>query len=218
MNPVVLINPNTDTNTTAMMTGIAAARFREHGIAVVGRTVAAGPPMISEPAALAAAADEVLSTATMAMLEIPDALGIIISAFADPGIEAVRAAVSVPVVGIAGAACRAASAGGTRFGIVSTVPALSPAVSALVAHYGYSDTFTGIRTVNISPEMISRDPAAVVNALIGLAHECVTLDGADSIIVGGGPLGAAAEVIRTRLDVKVITPITAACDEMARVL
>jgi len=216
--PVVLINPNTNTATTTMMTDIAARRLRDHGIDVVGRTVAAGPPIITEPVALAGAADEVLRAATRAMTQIPDASAFIISAFADPGIDAVTAAASVPVIGIAGAAFRAASISNRRFGIVSPAPALSPAVVELVDRYGCSTTFTGIRSVDISPDVISGDPDALVEAMISLAHDCVIMDGAEAVIIGGGPLGAAAEIIRTRLDITVIAPIIAACDEIARLL
>ncbi|HEY9369685.1 MAG TPA: hypothetical protein VIU94_14795, partial [Streptomyces sp.] len=50
---VVLINPNTSTATTQMMTAIAERELGPAGVPVRGVTVARGPRMLTDPAALA---------------------------------------------------------------------------------------------------------------------------------------------------------------------
>lgn len=215
MGPVVLINPNTNTATTEMMTDLAGRRLACHGVDVVGRTVAAGPSMITEPGELADAGEQVLRTGLAAVREIPGVRGIIVSAYADPGLDALTGAVSVPVVGIAGASMRAANRDGRRYGIATVAPALAPAIVDLVHHYRCADGFTGIRTCGIGARQMAAQPDALVTAMVELAERCVTDDGASVVIIGGGPLGAVAEAVRARVQVETISPIAAACAELA---
>ena len=52
--------------------------------------------------------------------------------------------------------------------------------------------------------------ANLAAALKRAAHVVITTDGAEAIIIGGGPLAAAAKELRGRLAVPVLEPIPAA--------
>ncbi|MFD1749345.1 aspartate/glutamate racemase family protein [Salipiger marinus] len=121
--PVLLMNPNSSEATTRAMVAIAARVLPR----VEGWTAPAGPPLLTDPAVLAQAGDLV------AAAEVPEGIAaVIVSAFGDPGQAALAARLAVPVVGIGGAAARAAARGGRRFAVVTHTPALVESIDALM--------------------------------------------------------------------------------------
>ncbi|MFD9245812.1 aspartate/glutamate racemase family protein [Streptomyces sp. NPDC059556] len=214
---MVLINPNTSTATTAMMTALAR-RALGGAFPVRGVTVTRGPRMLTDPAALAAAAPEVVAAGLRATAA-GHCAALLVGAFGDPGAELLRAATDVPVMGLGEAALREASAGGTPFGIATTTPLLADAIAARVADLGLADRYTGLRlTAGGGPEHLSARPELLLDALERAVRACVDRDGARAVVIGGGPLGDAAEELRTRCAVRIVAPIPAACGALARAL
>ncbi|MEU3605428.1 aspartate/glutamate racemase family protein [Streptomyces sp. NPDC035033] len=219
MTLVALLNPNTDGATTAMMAAIARRTLRpEDGYEVRGVTVAAGPPMLVDEEALRASVRHVLDAADR-LLAGPDRVAaFVVSAFGDPGVEELRARTAVPVVGIAEAALREAGADGRRFGIVTTTPGLAAAVDARVARLGWSAQYTGTRLTPGDPRRLAATPGEMTERLAAAVDRCVEDDGAEAVVIGGGPLGEAAEALRHRSPVPVVGPIPAASGEVLRLL
>ncbi|MFF5933029.1 aspartate/glutamate racemase family protein [Streptomyces sp. NPDC012508] len=223
---VVLINPNTSTSTTGMMTAIAR---RTLGPDVRGVTVARGPRMLTDPAALRAAAPEVAAAGGRALAS-GTCRALLVGAFGDPGLAHLRALslalargpvpvpVPVPVVGIGEAALLEAAASGRRFGIATTTPLLAESIVERVAALGLSDRFTGLRLTGGDPQALSADPESLRESLALAVQECVVRDGARAVVIGGGPLGEAADSLRARFETPVIAPIPAACRRLARLL
>jgi len=206
MPDLLLINPNASHATTDMMVGIAQAAMPA-GFRVVGVTAGRGPQMIVDESELAAAALDV----EHAWHATPgEWAGVIVSAFGDPGMERVRAACPAPVVGICEASMREAAAGGRRFGIATVTPRLSAALAAKAVHYGVGDAYTGIRLTAGDPRLLSQDPAALENALADAVRLCIEQDGAEAVVIGGGPLGQAALGLAARFSQPVIAPIDSA--------
>ena len=121
---ILLINPNSSHATTEMMVGIAAAHVPD-GVRVIGATAQKSPLMITTVAALSASADEVVE---IGIGHAADVAGIIVSAYGDPGLETLRASVSIPVVGICEASMIEAAADGRRFGVATVTPELADAI------------------------------------------------------------------------------------------
>ncbi|MFF2777336.1 aspartate/glutamate racemase family protein [Streptomyces sp. NPDC058052] len=221
MTLIGLINPNTDADTTAMMAAIARRTLRpEDGYDVQGITVAAGPPMLVDEEVLRASADHVLDAADR-LLAGPAGdrvAALVVSAFGDPGVEELRARTSVPVVGIAEAALREAGADGRRFGIATTTPGLVAAIGARVTRLGWSRQYAGVRLTPGDPRRLAATPAEMTERLAEAVDLCVREDGAEAVVIGGGPLGEAAEALRHRFPVPVVGPIPAAAREVLRVL
>ncbi|MFD5769108.1 aspartate/glutamate racemase family protein [Streptomyces sp. NPDC127049] len=221
MTLVALINPNTDGATTVMMAAIARRVLRpEDGYDVHGVTVAAGPPMLVDEEVLRASAGHVLDAADR-LLAGPAGdrvAAFVVSAFGDPGVEDLRPRTSVPVVGIAEAAMREAGAAGRRFGIATTTPGLAAAIDARVTRLGWSAQYTGIRLTPGDPRRLAASPAEMTERLAEAVDRCVREDGAAAVVIGGGPLGEAAEALRHRFQVPVIGPIPAAAREIHRLL
>ncbi len=218
---VAVVNPNTDTATTAMMAAIARRTLRpEDGYEVRGVTVAAGPAMLVDEEALRASAGHVRDAADR-LLAGPDGArvaAVVVSAFGDPGVEELRTRLSVPVVGIAEAAMREAGADGRRFGIATTTPRLAAAIDARVRRLGWSAQYTGVRLTPGDPRQLAAAPQDMTDRLAEAVELCVREDGAEAVVIGGGPLGEAAEALRDRFPVPVVGPIPAAAREVRRLL
>jgi Asp/Glu/hydantoin racemase len=211
---VVLINPNTSRTTTGMMASIARRTLRpDEGYEVLGITVAEGPPMLVTEDALRASAPRVL-TAARRVLDGPKGglvRAFVVGAFGDPGVGELRAWAGVPVVGIAEAAMAEAAADGRRFGIATTTPGLAAAIAARVGRLGWSGRYTGLRLTPGDPLHLAARPQDMRERLAEAVGACVTEDGAEAVVIGGGPLGEAAEALRHRFPVPVIGPVPAAC-------
>ncbi|MFE0734916.1 aspartate/glutamate racemase family protein [Streptomyces sp. NPDC058855] len=206
---MVLINPNTSTATTAMMTSLAR-RALGPARPVRGVTVRRGPAMLTDPAALRAAAPEVLAAGLRAAAG-GDCAGLLVAAFGDPGLDLLRAAAPVPVVGIGEAALLEAAAHGTPFGIATTTPLLADAITERVTALGLAGRYTGLRLTTGSPERLSADPVLLLDRLERAVRACAERDGARAVVIGGGPLGEAAERLRPHTPVRLVAPIPAAC-------
>jgi Asp/Glu/hydantoin racemase len=203
---ILLINPNSSDATTAMMVGIARGVVPET-ISVVGATATRSPPMIVTAEALAAAADEVIE---IGMREAGAMAGVIVGAFGDPGLDPLQRQLPIPVVGICEASMLEAATDGRRFGVATTTPDLVAAIGQRARDYGVEHLFTGIRLTAGDPHAVTADAAWLRDALAAAVAQCFDEDGADSVIIGGGPLGQAAEDLAKILARPIIAPIPAA--------
>ena len=94
----LLVNPNTNVATTERMVEIAREAAPPDAV-IKGATAAFGVPLITEPSALAMAADAVEALVRSTDMRPFD--GVIVAAFGDPGLDRIRALVPCRVTGIA---------------------------------------------------------------------------------------------------------------------
>jgi len=203
---LLLLNPNTNLATTALMVERARAGAPA-GVEIDGATVAQGAPLLTDPGLLAAGARAVEEF--VEGLDASRLAGLIVAAFGDPGLDAARARLPVPVTGIAEAAIEEASAFG-RFVIVTTTPLLQEAIAARVAACGASARYVGCRFARGDAAALGRDPPALEAALEAACRDAISELDPGAIVIGGGPLAAAAEALSLRLPVPVIEPVPAA--------
>ncbi|QEI05110.1 aspartate/glutamate racemase family protein [Pigmentiphaga aceris] len=213
MPDILLINPNTSQATTDMMVAIASAHLPS-GFRITGMTAMSGPSMIVNPAELSAAGQQVEQVWKNAGSHWA---GVIISAFGDPGIERVRTSSQVPVVGICEASMREAGANGRRFGIATVTPDLLTAIHADAKALGLSAQYTGARLTPGDPRALAGDALALEAALHSAVLACIE-DGAQAVIIGGGPLGRAAVGLAPHFDIPIIAPIAAAVSQLLKQL
>jgi allantoin racemase len=95
---LLLINPNTTAATTAAMVEIARQEAAG-GTVIDGLTAPSGAPLITDEAALEEAGRAAVSLGPAILADGPN--GVIVSAFGDPGLHALRAVLPMPVTGIA---------------------------------------------------------------------------------------------------------------------
>jgi Asp/Glu/hydantoin racemase len=211
---VLLINPNSSPTTTDMMVAIAqnAARGR---VAVTGATATRSPPMIVTRAALAAAADEVVEIGDRCAAHHA---GIIVSAFGDPGLAKLRQHVPIPAVGIFEASMLAAARDGQRFGVATVTPDLAEPIAERARELKLAALYTGIRCTAGDPLALASDQRGLREALLVAVRACIEQDGAEAVVIGGGPLGQAADWLQPLFDTPIIAPIPCAVDSLIEVL
>jgi Asp/Glu/hydantoin racemase len=111
----------------------------------------------------------------------------------------------------------AASYGGP-FSVVTTTPALLSAISAYAVRLGLGSLLASVATTEGAPEDVMSDSELLVDELERITRIAIIEHGAETIIVGGGPLAAAARTLRDRLSVRMVETIPAAMRRMTAVL
>lgn len=199
-----------NSNTTATVTERIAAEA--HLAAAPGTAITAVTAPFGLPLIVTVADAQVAGTATLAALGAArggyDAA--IIACFGDPGLEAAKERTGVPVLGISEAAFHAASMLGRRFGVVSFTRALQPMYEDCLARHGLAGRCAGFRSgpaFTGDPGTVAEDRASLVMDLI---DEAVRLDGADVVIVAGGPLAGLARSLGPRVSVPLVDGVSAA--------
>lgn len=211
---ILLINPNSLEATTTMMVAIAKSAAVD-GFDIAGATATRAPTMIVSAEALEAAAPEVEEIARARSGECD---GIIVAAFGDPGLAGIKATMKLPAVGIGESSMLEAAENGRRFGVATTTPLLKPKIDALPDALGLRSHYTGTRFTEGDPHELMRDPSLLRSALAGAVEACIAQDGAEAVIIGGGPLGEAARELQLIFTVPVIAPITSAVRRIIRLV
>ncbi len=134
----------------------------------------------------------------------------VIACFGDPGLDAAKELLDVPVLGISEAAFHAASMLGRRFGVVSFTAALQPMFEDCLDHHGLRARCAGFR---MGPGF-SGDPGAVAEErqalLLDLVRQSVEQDGAEAVILAGGPLAGVAAQLQSQVAVPLVDGTAAA--------
>ncbi|GLR87973.1 aspartate/glutamate racemase family protein [Bradyrhizobium iriomotense] len=211
---ILLINPNSSQATTDMMVAIARSAASDR-LDILGATAKRAPAMIVTPEALDAAAAEVVEIA-QARKQTCD--GVIVAAFGDPGLAEVRAAVALPAAGIGESSMLEAAQGGRRFGVATTTPLLGPKIDQLPDGLGLRSLWTGACFADGDPLELARDPARQRAALADTIRTCVAQDGAEAVIIGGGPLAQAARELQPMFEVPIIAPVPSAVARIIRMM
>ncbi len=183
--------------------------------------------ILQGPTSIESAFDEVLcapgllARALQAQAEGVQAL--VIDCFADPGLEALREAVSIPVIGPGQSAMHAAATLGHRFGIVTILDSVVPMIEARARLAGLHAQLAGVRTVDTPVREIAHDHAQLLDRLLQASERSVREDRADAIVLGcTGFLGLASalqEALHARgLPVPVLSPLRTAVGWAATLL
>lgn len=207
MRTIWLINPNTSVLTTDRMVDIARRAAGER-VTVSGLTAPFGAPLITDEAALATAAKAVAAAADT--VRSADVAGIIISAFGDPGLETVKARHACPVVGIAEASMLEAARGGRQFSVATTTPRLVAAIKQRAERYGVGRQLRSVRIPPGDATTLMSDNAGLLVALRRAVTDAIEQDGAEAVIIGGGPLAEAARELALEFAAPIIEPIPVA--------
>lgn len=203
---LALINPNSNADATRFMAEIARGALPAE-FAVSEHTMEDGPAVVSNEAELAAASERVIDRARL--LERNGAEAILVSGFGDPGVRTLKDELSVPVTGIAEAGIAAAGTLGRRFSIITTTDQLEASIAHSVESYGYKDQFASIRITSGDMHTTMANLELLKSALMDTARLCLENDGAEVLLIGGGPLAPAARELAERLSYPVIEPVRA---------
>jgi allantoin racemase len=135
---------------------------------------------------------------------------VIIACFGDPGLEAAREIVDVPVIGICEAALHVASMLAPRFSILTVIPRVINFNQNLVYKYGFERQLASIRTTDLPVEKFARDRVAAQKALTRAGRLAIDEDRAEALLLGCAGMAGLDEVMEQQLGVPVIDGVAAA--------
>ena len=209
---LLVVNPNTSPAATDRIHKVAAATAGD-GVNVVALSAPSGLPLIdTEEKAVSAGA----AVARM-VAKLQDGYdACVIAAFMDPGLEETRRDCRIPVVGMAEAAMQEAAEGGRRFSILVMSDGLRHALEDLATRYGVRTRLVGIRGAASSMEAVADRPELFLESFVMEGRKSVSEEGAEVLVLGGGPLCGMAELLQPHLSVPVLDGVACAVRRACR--
>ncbi len=176
------------------------------------------------PASVESAVDEVLAAPGVVDAAIASerdgAQALVIDCMLDPGLEAAREAVSIPVIGAGEAGMEAAATFGD-FSVVTVLDRQAPMFRALARRQGLGPQLASVRGIGVQVLALDQDRAASIAKTIAACQTALAEDGAEAIIYGcTGMLGFArpvAEALGMSRD-RIVDPLPNAVLSALRVL
>jgi len=151
---------------------------------------------------------EVLQMIQKAEREKYDA--VIIACFGDPGLEAARELVHIPVIGIAEASILLASMLGHKFSIIVILRCSIPRAERYVRQLGLSSKLASIREIGMGIVELERNREEAEKLIMEKCRRVIEQDGAEVIVLGCAGMSGLAKRVRQELMVPVIDPTIAA--------
>jgi len=140
---------------------------------------------------------------------------VVIDCFGDPGLDAARELVNIPVVGANEASCHLAAQLAPRFSIMNILPETEHLVRGLATKYGFLQHLASMITVNIPVLALEEDPEKTVATIAQAAEKAVKEDRAYAIVLGCTGMSSLIKGVKSQLEAKgikipVIEPLRAA--------
>jgi Asp/Glu/hydantoin racemase len=211
---ILLLNGNTDPAITDLLAARSAAAIARLGLPameVVPVTAPFGARYISTRAAVAVAGHAVL-TALAEHVGADNPHGydaVIIACFGEPGIEAARELLPIPVIGMAEASIAAALALAPRIALLTGGALWVPMLEEFCLIRGVGPERALVRGVAPTGDMIARDPDGAIALLADAAREAVA-DGAGAVVLGGAGLAGLAMRVAPLVGVPVLDSLDCA--------
>jgi Asp/Glu/hydantoin racemase len=200
---LLLINANTTQAITDRLVAIAQG-LAPPGVTVTAATGRFGARYIASRAAAAIAEHATIDAFAE---QGGDADAVLIACYGDPALDALRELATVPVLGLADATAQAACRIVGRFGVVSGGAAWKPMLEEFHRCRGYADRLSGVRSIIPTGGDIARDPDSAVASLAQTCLDCVTLDGAEAVVLGGAGLAGLAAKLAALVPVPVLCSV-----------
>lgn len=140
---------------------------------------------------------------------------VVIDCFGDPGLEAARELVQIPVVGAAESACHIAAQLAPRFSIINTVREFAHIDRELMVKYGFTQQLASIISVDVPVLALEAKRRRTVNVMARAAEKAVRHDGAQVIVLGCTGMSSLVTATKRRLAAKgihvpIVEPLRAA--------
>ncbi|WP_026554518.1 aspartate/glutamate racemase family protein [Arthrobacter sp. 35W] len=207
---LLVINPNISEDVTALIEA-EALRSAAPGTELVIRTAGHGVEYIETRFEALIAAGAVAETIAQ-HCGGPSAGrvdGVVVAAFGDPGMPALKELADVPVIGITEAALCAAALQGQRFAIIAISDRIKAWYRECVDRFGLASRLVSIRSINEALNGIGSVQSDFKDTLLALSRQAVEEDGADVVILAGAPLAGLARELAGQIPVPVVDGISA---------
>lgn len=201
---IALLNPNSSTATSNMMGHLAQAYLpAEYSLHLI--TAEKTPEMLVTAQDITLAQHEV-ERLGLTLAQSVDA--IVIGAFGDPALSRLRLLMPIPIIGIGEASLLMASQGRRPFAVVTVTPELKASITDYIDTLALADLCRGVFITEDSADRLMEDMPRQEQQLYEASLLAIH-QGAEAIVIGGGPLAPVAERLKGRLTVPVISPLIA---------
>lgn len=207
---LLLLNGNTDAAITDRL--LAAARAM-CGHAIEGATAAFGARYIASRAAAAIAAHAVLDAlAARIGRDNPEGFdAAIIGCFGDPGLEAARELLPIPVIGMAEASIEAAARRAPCIAVLTGGTAWVPMLEEFFLLRGFGPDRVRVAAIPPTGDVIAREPRHAA-ALLAEAARAEIARGAGVVVLGGAGLVGLDGLLAPALPVPVLCGLRCAVE------
>jgi Asp/Glu/hydantoin racemase len=205
---LLLLNGNTDPAITDLLAARAAQALPRLGLQpaeIIPATAPFGARYIATRAAVAIAGHAVLA-ALAAHIGPDNPRGFdaaLIACFGEPGIEAARELLPIPVHGLAEASIAAALRIAPRIALLTGGAAWVPMLRDFALVRGHGPDRVLVRGVAPTGDMIARDPDGALAMLAAAANDAAR-GGAGAVVLGGAGLAGLAQRLAPMVDVPVL--------------
>ncbi len=199
---LLIVNPNTDTNATAMI-GQEASRVASQDTQIIAVTAPDGPRVLVTP-------EDMQRAGPIVVKAIGEHSGIdaaISGAFSDPGLDAARDAFGFPIIGLREASFTEAAAIG-RFTVIGTNPLSEPAYRRCAEKIAVADRLAAVRFIDAKGNYGNRE--LLLSKLIGKCRLAAEEDGIDAVVIAGGPLAGLARHVAEHVSIPIVDCVAAA--------
>jgi allantoin racemase len=203
---LLVINPNSsETVTAAIIT--SAARAASAGTELVALTTKGGTRNIDSAFADYLSGSYMIRACLDGVaLHRPDA--IVLAGFGRVGIDALKEALTIPVVSIAEASMATACLLGHRFTVLTMLQQFIPYQQDLVRYFGFDAKCASVRAINVNVEECVTDRERTLRELIEQIDHIVAEDRAEVVILAcAGLCGYDADLSR-RSGIPVLDPVS----------
>lgn len=201
---MLLLNPNTSPEVSALLDRHAAPTLQAAGLRLAMATARFGPRYITGEAGAAVAGHAALDAYAAFALTHGRPAAVLLACFGDPGLFALRAVAGVPVLGLAEASMQAAARHGP-FVVVTGGVSWVPMLHRLAATLPLPAPLLGVQPVARSGGELAADPAAAAELLHAAATEALARwPGARAVLLGGAGLAGLAAPLAGRLSCPVL--------------
>jgi allantoin racemase len=153
-----------------------------------GATEVAVEPTATGPAAIESAHDAAIVVPELIRLaplaEQRGYAAIIIGCYSDPGIDALRELVKIPVIGPGGASLHLAAQLGTRLSILTPAGRGFGRVAARLRALGLAELLASVRGIGLSVMDLAQQTPGALDKAAAAARLAVDQDGADVLVLG----------------------------------
>lgn len=203
---LLVINPNISESVTALIEA-EARRSASPDTALTMKTAPLGVAYIETRFEAMIGA---YATAQLAAEHQPGHDAVIVAAFGDPGLSALREVMPVPVLGMTESALASACLLGQRFSIIAISRRIQAWYREVVQANGLEGRLASIRSLEQPLGRIDTIQTDHLDALRRLSDAAVEEDGADVIILAGAPLAGLARSLKGQLPVPVVDGVSSA--------
>jgi allantoin racemase len=134
--------------------------------------------------------------------------GVIVGCYGDPGMDAVREMVTIPVVGPGETSMLVASMLGHRFSIITVLDSVVPSLEKLARIVGVEGKLASVRAANIPVLDLKKDVETTKQRMVAESENAMTKDRADVIILGCMSMAfmGVSDEMQEKLGIPVVNP------------